>query len=507
MRDESLNKVRRMFKHYALLADKTNNERARTRTISQSNSAESRLQDIANLKEEIGQVYKLKSVNDQELIEANRRLTDAEVRLNEIDTERKSLKTQVTQMRSLLDKSKSELDELKSDNVVLSDEKNALMAMCTVLADSKMMMEKDRLQLLCKIRDLNEKHAEFMNAEVALQEKRRQLKIQEDVRRAVQDVHDDRSGSSMGAASPDSSSEDLLGDLVPAKAKFKITAHEGEVTDSTWINDTTFVTCGSDTRIRVWNSESQGKEQCSLSGMTAGSFRLDLDEQRRLILAAGADKTARLWNMDTQRLLTTLQGHSDKVSSARLHESHQVISGSFDRTIKIWDVPSGRCERSLFPGSVILDLVTGPPVFVSSHLDRTVRFWDPKQSSEPVKKVQMSHRVTSMDLSMDKTLLLCTTRDDVLTVLDVRNYQAVHNYSAENYKIISDLTRSVFSSTGEYVASGSANGCIFVWNTKTTRLETVLKGSHENPVLSVAWNPSGRGLISCERLKSVVFWK
>ncbi|KAH0557145.1 hypothetical protein GP486_005061, partial [Trichoglossum hirsutum] len=49
----------------------------------------------------------------------------------------------------------------------------------------------------------------------------------------------------------------------------------------------------------------------------------------------------------------TLESHSRSVSSVTFsHDSTRLASGSYDRTIKIWDVSSGECLQTLSIGEV-----------------------------------------------------------------------------------------------------------------------------------------------------------
>jgi WD40 repeat protein len=59
-----------------------------------------------------------------------------------------------------------------------------------------------------------------------------------------------------------------------------------------------------------------------------------------LTLASGSfDQTIKLWNVQTGQLLRTLTGHTDVVRSVAWSADGQVLaSGSDDRTIKIWGV-------------------------------------------------------------------------------------------------------------------------------------------------------------------------
>uniref|UniRef100_A0A183GET0 WD_REPEATS_REGION domain-containing protein n=1 Tax=Heligmosomoides polygyrus TaxID=6339 RepID=A0A183GET0_HELPZ len=289
-------------------------------------------------------------------------------------------------------------------------------------------------------------------------------------------------------------------------------ANEGEVYDVLWLSTDLFASGGTDKRVRLWKVDPRGRpaKMSSLVGCNQAVTRLDFDTESRLLLGASNDNGVRLWNVDNQRLMTSFMGHTDKVSSARFISSTQVVSGSNDRLIKLWDVRSQRCVRSVFPGSTILDIVgisKGVATFTSGHFDRKLRFWD-SRNQEPVHTVEMAGKITSLDTSPDGVHILCSTRDDTLSLMDIRKYQTVHIYSAEHYRTSSDLSRCVLSPGMEYCAAGSADGNVFIWNVQSTKLERILhKGGHEHAVLSLSWNPSGQGLLSADKQKIVCLWR
>lgn len=54
----------------------------------------------------------------------------------------------------------------------------------------------------------------------------------------------------------------------------------------------------------------------------------------------------------------TLTGHSDRVSSAKFFNGAQnVVTGSRDRTLKLWDLKKDCCLRTLFAGSSATDVI------------------------------------------------------------------------------------------------------------------------------------------------------
>jgi WD40 repeat protein len=57
------------------------------------------------------------------------------------------------------------------------------------------------------------------------------------------------------------------------------------------------------------------------------------------VVSGSKDKTLRIWDLKTGKLLYILTGHRDQVSSvAVIPKSKHIISGSLDRTLKIWNI-------------------------------------------------------------------------------------------------------------------------------------------------------------------------
>ncbi|KOB78870.1 Autophagy-related protein 16-1, partial [Operophtera brumata] len=110
----------------------------------------------------------------------------------------------------------------------------------------------------------------------------------------------------------------------------------------------------------------------------------------------------------------TLTGHSGKVMAAKfLGEPTKVISGSHDRTLKIWDLRS----RMYGAGSTI----------ISGHFDKRIRFWDIRTEMS-ANHIVLQGKVTSLDLSRDSNYLLACVRDDTIQLIDLRMNTIVRSF-------------------------------------------------------------------------------
>ncbi|KAL7848943.1 hypothetical protein SRHO_G00205660 [Serrasalmus rhombeus] len=280
---------------------------------------------------------------------------------------------------------------------------------------------------------------------------------------------------------------------VPARAIYSLDAHELGINAARFSpRSNLLATGGTDRVIKLWDIKAGVlHNRGTLEGSNEGITSIEFDSTGTRILAASYDKSALFWRLDDCVPKFTLTGHSRKVTAARFKCNYrQVVTGSADRTVKIWDLQRAACIQTIEVLSYCSDVVCSEYYIISGHYDRKIRFWDSRAAS-CTQEVPLQGKVTSLDISPNHRELLSCSRDESLQLVDLRMSNTRMAFRAEGFKCGSDSTKAIFSPDGCYLAAGSADGSLYVWNVSTGKLETRLPDMHRCSVNAVAWSMSG----------------
>jgi WD40 repeat protein len=228
------------------------------------------------------------------------------------------------------------------------------------------------------------------------------------------------------------------------------------------------------------------------------------------LLSGSADKTLRLWDATTGELLQTLAGHADQVLSVAFSpDGEHVLSGSRDRTLKLWDASSGRLLRT-FEGhadqvSAVAFSPDGTHVLSGSGdsflgKDNTVGLWDAESGELLFSLVGHRGQVTSVAFSPDGRQGVSSSWDNTLRVWDLDAGQLRHTLVGHAASAV------VFLSSGAEVLSAGYNGAFRVWDVATGMVNRAWQG-HSGAVTALALAPDGERFISGSNDATAKLWR
>ncbi len=257
-------------------------------------------------------------------------------------------------------------------------------------------------------------------------------------------------------------------------------------------------------------------------GHTAPVFAVRINTEGTRILSGSMDKTLKVWDADNGKCLKTIEGHRGYVNAVDMSPDGKfAISGggeliSEDFDLKYWDLEKGTVIHDLqghagLIRSVALD--TEKKLALSGGTDNLIKLWDLQKGSCIETLEGHQEWVNTLDFSPDGSYALsgCGTprgsKDRTLRLWDLESKQCIRSLRGHT----GSINTACFSRDGQFILSGSGNpgeqqdNTVRLWLASSGECLQQLSG-HEGRINGVASGPDGRYALSCSEDKSLRIW-
>jgi WD40 repeat protein/serine/threonine protein kinase len=203
-------------------------------------------------------------------------------------------------------------------------------------------------------------------------------------------------------------------------------------------------------------------------------------------------------------------GHTDLIYSVGFSpDGRWAISGSLDKTLRLWDVRTGRCVRGFEGHTAGVCSVSFSPDgrwAISGSLDMMLRLWD----------VQTGHCVQTFDghtegvysvcFSPDARWAISGSGDHTLRLWDILSGRCVRTFEGHPFDgHTSKVTSVCFSPDGRWILSGGVGAQLLLWDVETGHFIRDFEG-HTVEVFSVCFTPDGRHALSGSTAPTLCQW-
>ena len=205
-------------------------------------------------------------------------------------------------------------------------------------------------------------------------------------------------------------------------------------------------------------------------------------------------------------IITSFRGHLDFVGAiAWSPNSKQIASGSYDSTVRVWSAESGQTTVTFLGHTDGVNSVAWSPdgrSIASSSEDQTVRVWDAQTGRQTLLYTGHSDPVDLVAWSPDGTRIASADRCTVqiwnaTTGASYLTYRGHIQERAHEYMMFG----LAWSPSGFYLASGSEDKTIQVWDAATGKLRARYQGANSGLV----WTRDGTGILFID-LTSAHLW-
>ncbi|XP_042146203.1 guanine nucleotide-binding protein G(I)/G(S)/G(T) subunit beta-1 [Ixodes scapularis] len=292
------------------------------------------------------------------------------------------------------------------------------------------------------------------------------------------------------------------------KQRKVLKGHISKVTSAHFCGDSKKAVSGSlDGKLIIWDVFS-GNKMRVIPLRSSWVMACAYNDNGNFAAVGGMDNMCTVYDLrgagaKVRRELTGMDGY---LSSVRFLGDSQVITGSGDTRVVLWDLERGvkMTTYEAHEGDVIsLSLHPDKTSFVTGSVDNTARLWDIREKECRQTFREHTADVSSVYFHASGQAFATASEDKTCGLFDIRSDQQVCRY--QNPRESSAFTCCGLSLSGRLLMAGSDDQDVHVWDTLSTRRIGTLTG-HENKVTALTISPDGVVVVTGSWDSSVRVW-
>jgi WD40 repeat protein/serine/threonine protein kinase len=218
------------------------------------------------------------------------------------------------------------------------------------------------------------------------------------------------------------------------------------------------------------------------------------------ILSGSNDKTLKLWDTQTTDCIRTFEGHKKKIVQVAFGiDGHTAFSVGEDDDIRVWNLDSGDCIQQL-RGRCIAVSPDGKTA-LSASSQNNIKLWDIESGQCLMMMRGHTGGVNALDYSPDGKYALSASWDKTIKLWDLTSGKCLRTFEGHTYVVCSVQ----FGPRGEQALSGSWDSTLRLWDIETGDCLSTLTG-HRQGVKATAFHPTGQYALSAGSDRTLRLW-
>ncbi|WP_372369081.1 DUF4062 domain-containing protein [Candidatus Uabimicrobium sp. HlEnr_7] len=212
------------------------------------------------------------------------------------------------------------------------------------------------------------------------------------------------------------------------------------------------------------------------------------NKEQSVVISGSWDQTLNIWNVASGRRLMSLKGHEGYISSVSFCHPQKIVSASGDKTLRIWNVQNGNCVKTLSGHTKEIACVSSNEngqLIVSGAKDKTVRVWNSKTGECLHVLEGHTKTVNGVFVSNDEKLAVSASWDNTIRMWCTKSGKCLRVFEGHERDVKSVCmdkdNRLLFSASRDYTAR--------IWDIESGECLQVL--SHKSTVFTISCDDKG----------------
>jgi len=246
-------------------------------------------------------------------------------------------------------------------------------------------------------------------------------------------------------------------------------------------NPNMILSASRDKSVIVWNlTREEGKDygvpRRSLRGHNHFVSDVVISSDGQFALSGSWDGTLRLWDINSGNCTRRFVGHSkDVLSVAFSADNRQIVSGSRDRTVKLWNT-LGECKYTIsedghteWVSCVRFSPNVAAPVIVSAGWDKLVKVWQLSNCKLRTNLQGHNGYLNTVTVSPDGSLCASGGKDGTAMLWDLNEGKRLYSLDA------GDVIHSLVFSPNRYWLCAATSQSIKIWDLESKSMVDEIK--------------------------------